>query len=115
MLSGGSMGQAVRPRPAPRLPVPAGAACKKGTACYNGIQTRPGLAAGLTEEGTQLTRDTDTEELRRELLDEVYAGAFSGLGAMFTEEQEICEAGPEELEEIARRHGMRGTGRETGR
>ena len=34
---------------------------------------------------------------------------------MFTEEQEICEAGPEELEEIARRHGMRGTGRETGR
>ena len=25
---------------------------------------------------------------------------------MFTEEQEICEAGPEELEEIARRFGF---------
>ena len=53
--------------------------------------------------GTHLYNDT--EALRRELLDEVYAGAFSGLGAMLLDVDEIRNADPEELEEIARRYG----------
>ncbi len=47
----------------------------------------------------------DTESLRKQLLDETYAGAFSGLGAMILDEEEIRNADPEELEEIARRYG----------
>lgn len=47
----------------------------------------------------------DTESLRKQLLDEAYAGAFSGLGAMLLDEEEIRNADPEELEEIARRYG----------
>ena len=34
----------------------------------------------------------ETEALRRELLDEVYAGAFSGLGAMILDAEEIRRA-----------------------
>lgn len=49
----------------------------------------------------------NTEALRRELLDEAYAGAFSGLGAMLLDADEIRNADPEELEEIARRYGRR--------
>ena len=45
----------------------------------------------------------DTDALRRELMDEACAGAFSGLGAMLLDEEEIRNAYPEELEEIARR------------
>lgn len=48
----------------------------------------------------------DTESLRKELLDEAYAGAFSGLGAMILDENEIRNADAEELEEIARRYGL---------
>ena len=40
------------------------------------------------------------------LLDEVYAGAFSGLDAMLSDEAEIRLAGPEELEQLARRYGI---------
>ena len=45
------------------------------------------------------------EALRQELLDEAYAGAFSGLGAMFLDVDEIRNADASELEEIARRYG----------
>ena len=48
----------------------------------------------------------DNETLRRELLDEVYAGAFSGLGAMILDAEEIRRADGGELEEIARRYGL---------
>ncbi len=49
----------------------------------------------------------DTEALRRELLDEAYAGAFSGLGPILLDTEEIRNADSEELEEIARRYGLR--------
>lgn len=49
--------------------------------------------------------EQDTEALRRELLEEAYAGAFSGLGAMLLDAGEIRRADREELEEIARRIG----------
>lgn len=39
--------------------------------------------------------------------DEVYAGAFSGLGSMLLDAEEIRNADAEELEEIARRYGLR--------
>ena len=46
--------------------------------------------------------------LRQELLDDVYAGAFSGgTPAMLLEEDEIRKADDEELEAIARRHGLK--------
>lgn len=51
--------------------------------------------------------DRDTETLRRELLEEAYAGAFSGLGAMILDVDEIENADQKELEEIARRYGRR--------
>ena len=46
----------------------------------------------------------DTESLRKQLLDEAYAGAFSGLGAMILDVDEIHNADAEELEEIARKY-----------
>lgn len=49
--------------------------------------------------------DLNTETLRSALLDEVWAGAASGLGAMLLEEERIRQAGPEELEQIARQSG----------
>ena len=49
--------------------------------------------------------EQDTEALRRELLEEAYAGAFSGLGAMILDADAIRNADREELEEIARRYG----------
>lgn len=49
--------------------------------------------------------ERDTEALRKDLLDEAYAGAFSGLGAMILDVEEIRNADREELEEIARRYG----------
>lgn len=48
------------------------------------------------------------DDLRQKLLDDVYAGAFSGgMPAMLLEEDEIRNADDEELEEIARRHGLK--------
>lgn len=48
------------------------------------------------------------DDLRQELLDDVYAGAFSGgMPAMLLEEDEIRNADDEELEAIARRHGLK--------
>lgn len=51
--------------------------------------------------------DRGAEELRQALLDEIWAGAASGLGAMFLDEEEIRRAGPEKLEQIAWRYGMK--------
>lgn len=48
----------------------------------------------------------DSEDLRRKLLDDIYAGAVCGMGAMLLEEDEIREADDKELEEIAQRHGF---------
>lgn len=47
----------------------------------------------------------ETESLRKELLDEAYAGAFSGFGAMLLDADEIRNADKDELKEIARRYG----------
>lgn len=49
--------------------------------------------------------ERDTEALRKELLDEACAGAFSGLGAMILDADEIQNADGAKLEEIARRYG----------
>ncbi len=48
----------------------------------------------------------DEERLRQELLDEICAGAFSGMPAMLLDEDEIKKAGSEELQRIARRYGL---------
>ncbi len=53
------------------------------------------------------TSDAQTKALRQKLLDEGYAGAAAGLGAMLLDQEEILRAGPEELAEIARRYGMK--------
>ena len=45
------------------------------------------------------------EELREKLLRDVYAGSFSGLDAVFLDENEIKKASDEELKSIARRYG----------
>ena len=48
------------------------------------------------------------DDLRQKILDDVYAGAFSGgMPAMLLEEDEFRKADEEELEEIARRHGLK--------
>ena len=44
------------------------------------------------------------EVLRQELLDEAYAGAFAGFGAMILEVDEIYRANTDELEAIAQRY-----------
>ena len=49
----------------------------------------------------------NTEQLRRKLLEEIYAGAFAGMPAMLLDEDEIRDADEEELIEIAKRYGMR--------
>ena len=54
-----------------------------------------------------MSNDQNTEELRRQLLDTLWAGAASGLGAMLTDEETVRRAGPEELEVLARRYGLR--------
>lgn len=54
-----------------------------------------------------MKNNENTEDLRQKLLDDVYAGAFAGMPAMLLEEDEIRNADDEELEEIARRHGLK--------
>ena len=46
----------------------------------------------------------NTETLRKQMLDEACAGAFSGLEAMILDVDEIHNADAEELEEIARKY-----------
>ena len=48
-----------------------------------------------------------TERLREALLQEIYAGAASGLGAMLLDEDRIRHADKEELEEIAKHYGKK--------
>lgn len=47
----------------------------------------------------------DTEELRKKLLNDVYAGSASGLGAMFLDESLIKNADSDELKKIAKEYG----------
>lgn len=54
---------------------------------------------------TQNTQEM--EALRRKLLDEVWAGAAAGLPAMLLDEDAIRRADDEELEDLARRYGMK--------
>lgn len=50
----------------------------------------------------------DFERLRKELLDEIYAGAFAGgMPAMLMDEGRIRHADEEELIKIAREYGIR--------
>ena len=49
----------------------------------------------------------NTEEVRRKLLEVIYAAAFAGMPAMLLDEDEIRDADEEELIEIAKRYGMR--------
>ena len=54
-----------------------------------------------------LSDSYDTESLRKELLDEIYAGAFGGgMPAMLMDEDAVRRADSSELEEIARRYGL---------
>lgn len=50
--------------------------------------------------------EKDTETLRQQLLDELWGGACSGLGAMLVDEQAVLQADPEELRALARRYGL---------
>lgn len=49
---------------------------------------------------------SDTESLRRRLLEEAYAMAFSGMPAAILDAGEIERASGEELREIAKRFGI---------
>lgn len=51
--------------------------------------------------------ERDVERLRQTLLDDVWAGTASGLGAMCLDEEKIRRAGPEELEQLARQYGIK--------
>ena len=57
-----------------------------------------------------LSQDQDikgnTEDLRRRLLNDVYAGAFSGITAMILDETRIRDAAEEQLIEIVRQYGI---------
>lgn len=51
--------------------------------------------------------ESQTEDLRQELLNEIYAGAFAGgFPALLTDEDAVRNADPAELQEIARRYGL---------
>ena len=51
---------------------------------------------------------TENEDLREELLDEIYAGAFAGgMPAMLLDEDRIRKADEEELNEIAKEYGLK--------
>lgn len=70
---------------------------------------------GLLEEDEACHSDSEkleeiarrTEQLREELLSEIYAAAACGMPAMLMDEGRIRSADPEELEEIARSYGIR--------
>ena len=50
----------------------------------------------------------DSEDLRRALLDDVYAGAFAGgTPAMLQEEDQIRKADDQDLEKLAQQHGLK--------
>ena len=68
--------------------------------CAAGRMRRPG---GRNKEEMTMT----TEELRRRLLEEIYAGAMAGMGAMILDEDRIRRADDKELREIAAQYGYR--------
>lgn len=47
----------------------------------------------------------ETEELRKKLLSDVYAGTCAGMPAMMLDESRIRDASKEELEKIAKEYG----------
>ena len=47
----------------------------------------------------------DTEELRKKLLADVYAGSMAGMPAMFLDENRIKNADSDELKKIAKEYG----------
>ena len=57
--------------------------------------------------GIYMDLNQNVELLRQELLNEVYAGSFSGLGAMLLDEDKIRQASPDELLQIARQYGIK--------
>lgn len=67
---------------------------------YNGNKSFIGKGLGNAMEN-------QAERLREKLLNEIYAGAACGLGAMLLDEDRIRNADEEELEELARRYGMK--------
>ena len=48
----------------------------------------------------------DESSLRKELLDYIYAGAYSGLTSMLSEETRIQNASYEELKEVVKEYGI---------
>lgn len=48
----------------------------------------------------------DTEELRRGLLDEIYAGAFAGMPAMLLVRMKFATQTLKKLRQIAKQYGM---------
>ena len=48
----------------------------------------------------------NTEELRQQLLEEIYARAMAGMPAMLLDEDAIRQADSEELQDIAQRYGI---------
>lgn len=50
-------------------------------------------------------KERDTEELRKKLLADVYAGAVAGMPAMLLDERRIKNADASELEKIAKEYG----------
>lgn len=53
-----------------------------------------------------MSQDQSTEELRQKLLDDIYAGACSGLNAMVLDADLVRDAGPEELKQLAKQYGL---------
>ena len=51
-------------------------------------------------------QNQNAEELRQKLLDDIYAGACSGLGAMILDADQVQNADPEELEQLAKQYGF---------
>lgn len=49
----------------------------------------------------------DDEKLRQEILDELYAGACTGMPAMLVETSDAEDADRDELIELAERYGIR--------
>ena len=49
----------------------------------------------------------DTEDLRKRSLEDSLSGAFGGFPAMILDEDRVRKADRDELEEIAKEHGMK--------
>ena len=51
--------------------------------------------------------DIKTEQLKKEVLNDIYVGAFSGIPSMILDESEVKNVTDEEVEEIAKRYGIK--------